>query len=154
MNRLLKCFVLLLFFNTEVIYPQTKFNKETMETDKTDTIQVLEVTRRLTELMIDRNTVAISKIVDTNFTLTHITGYVQSKAEWFAEIESERMKYYSYQEVKTTVNIDGHKAIFVGQNLLDARIWGSRNKWRLQQTMQLEKRNGKWIILQSVATTF
>lgn len=104
--------------------------------------------------MIDRNTVAISKIVDTNFTLTHITGYVQSKAEWFSEIESERMKYYSYQEVKTTVNIDGNKAVFVGQNLLDARIWGSRNKWRLQQTMQLEKRNGKWIILQSVATTF
>jgi hypothetical protein len=79
---------------------------------------------------------------------------VQPKEEWFSEIESERMKYYSYKEVKITVKIDEGKAIFVGQNLLDARIWETRNNWRLQQKMQLEKRNGKWIILKSVATIF
>lgn len=125
-----------------------------MDSIEDDKSQVLDVTRKLTELMIDKNTTAIDKIVDANFTLTHITGYVQPKEEWFSEIESERMKYYSYKEVKITVKIDGDKAIFVGQNLLDARIWGTRNNWRLQQTMQLEKRNGKWIILKSVATTF
>ncbi len=125
-----------------------------MDSIEDDKSQVLDVTRQLTELMIDKNTTAIDKIVDANFTLTHITGYVQPKEEWFSEIESERMKYYSYKEVKITVKIDGDKAIFVGQNLLDARIWGTRNNWRLQQTMQLEKRNGKWIILKSVATTF
>jgi hypothetical protein len=116
--------------------------------------QILEVTRKLTQLMIDKNTTGLNKILDPQFTLTHITGYVQSKAEWLSEIENERMKYYAYQEVKTTVKIDGDKATFVGQNLLDARIWGSRNNWRLQQKMQLEKRNGNWIILKSVATTF
>ena len=79
---------------------------------------------------------------------------MQPKEEWFAEIEIERMKYYSYKEVKTVVKIDGDKATFVGQNLLDARIWGTRNIWHLQQTMQLEQRNGKWIILTSAATTF
>jgi hypothetical protein len=127
-----------------------------METDKTDTneSQVLEVTRQLIQLMIEKKTAAINKIVDADFKLTHITGYVQSKEEWFSEIESERMKYYSYKEVKTTVNIDGDKATFVGQNLLDARIWGSRNTWRLQQAMQLEKRNEKWTILKSVASIF
>lgn len=125
-----------------------------MDSIEDDKSQVLDVTRKLTELMIDKNTTAIDKIVDANFTLTHITGYVQPKEEWFSEIESERMKYYSYKEVKITVKIDEGKAIFVGQNLLDARIWGTRNNWRLQQTMQLEKRNGKWIILKSVATTF
>jgi hypothetical protein len=125
-----------------------------MDSIEDDKSQVLDVTRKLTELMIDKNTTAIDKIVDANFTLTHITGYVQPKEEWFSEIESERMKYYSYKEVKITVKIDEGKAIFVGQNLLDARIWGTRNNWCLQQTMQLEKRNGKWIILKSVATTF
>jgi len=151
--NLLKCFVLLLFFPTAEACSQTKSNNEAMETDQNES-QILEVTRQLTELMIDKNTLAINKIVDAHFTLTHITGYVQSKAEWFSEIESERMKYYSYKEVKTSVKIDGDKATFVGQNILDARIWGSRNNWRLQQRMQLEKRNGKWIILKSVATTF
>jgi hypothetical protein len=116
--------------------------------------QVPDVTRQLTQLMIEKDTAAMNKILDSHFTLTHITGYVQPKQEWYAEIESERMKYYSYKEVKTSVEIDGDKATFVGQNILDARIWGTRNNWRLQQTMQLEKRNGNWIILKSLATTF
>jgi len=120
----------------------------------TEELQILNVTRQLTQLMIDKNTDEINKIVDTHFTLTHITGYVQSKEEWFSEIETERMKYFSYKEVKTLVKSDGDKATFIGQNLLDARIWGSRNTWRLQQIMQLEKRKGNWIILNSVATTF
>jgi hypothetical protein len=124
-----------------------------METDNNE-LQVLDVTRQLTQLMIEKDIVGLNKILDNHFTLMHITGYVQSKQEWFSEIESERMKYYSYKEVKTTIKIVGDKATFVGQNLLDARIWGTRNNWRLQQAMQLEKRDGKWIILKSVATTF
>lgn len=127
-----------------------------MDIDKiqSDESQILTMTRQLTQLMIEKNTKAIDKIFHSNFKLTHITGYVQSKEEWFSEIQSERMKYYAYKEVKTTVKIDGVKATFFGRNILDARIWGSRNNWRLQQTMLLEKRNGKWIILESVATTF
>ena len=127
-----------------------------METDlkNHDQLQILEVTRLLTQLMIDRDTSGMDMILDSNFTLTHITGYVQPKSEWFLEIISERMKYYAYKEVKTAIEINGDKAKFMGHNILDARIWGSRNNWRLQQTMQLEKRKGKWIILRSVATTF
>lgn len=146
----------MLLLQTGVACSQSKSNKETMqdETIKNDELEILDITRQLTQLMIEKNTEAIDKIVDTDFTLTHITGYVQSKAEWFSEIESERMKYYSYEEIKTTVKIDGSKTSFIGRNLLDARIWGTRNNWRLQQTMELEKRNGKWMILKSVATTF
>lgn len=156
MKLVLKCLLTLLLLQTGVACSQSKSNKETMqdETIKNDELEILDVTRQLTQLMIEKNTEAIDKIVDTHFTLTHITGYVQSKAEWFSEIESERMKYYSYKEIKTTVKIDGDKARFVGRNLLDARIWGTRNNWRLQQTMELEKRSGKWIILKSIATTF
>ncbi len=124
-----------------------------MEKDN-DKPQIIDLTRQVTQLMIEKNTAALTKILDAQFTLTHITGFVQKKEEWFAEIESERMKYYSYKEVKITVTINGNSATFIGQNILDARIWGTRNIWRLQQTMQLEKRNGNWIILKSVATTF
>ena len=119
-----------------------------------DESQIVAIANQLTQLMIEKNTSEIDKILDENFTLTHITGYVQSKEEWFGEIESEQMKYYSAKEVKTQIKINGDQARFLVQNLLDARIWGSRNNWRLQQTMQFEKRNGKWIILNSVAKTF
>lgn len=157
MKAFIKVCLITFIFNASDSYSQTDLKpKAVMETDKTklNKLEVLSVTRKLTELMIDRNILEIDKILDKNFTLTHITGYVQSKEEWFSEIQTERMKYYSYKEVKTVVNIDGDRAIFIGQNLLDARIWGTRNKWRLEQTMQLKKRNGRWIILKSVAATF
>ncbi|MDO5616008.1 MAG: nuclear transport factor 2 family protein [Cruoricaptor ignavus] len=157
MKIVVKLLLGLLFLNAQIACSQTNekpLSKMKIENKNTDELQILELTRKLTQLMIEKNVQEINKIVDADFTLTHITGYVQSKAEWFNEIETENMKYYSYKEVKTSVKIEGDKATFVGQNLLDARIWGSRNTWRLQQTMSLEKRNGEWIILKSVATTF
>lgn len=134
----------------------TQQNQNTMKIKNSisSEAEIIALTRKLTQLMIERNTAEINRILDKDFTLTHITGYVQPKEEWFAEIEKESMKYYSYKELNTSVKINGDKAEFIGQNMLDARIWGSRNNWRLQQTMQLEKRNGKWIILKSVAKTF
>jgi len=115
---------------------------------------LLAVTRNLNKWMIAKDTIAMDTILATDFTLTHITGYVQPKAEWYAAILSEDMKYYGYQEINTTATIDGTKATLVSQNVLDARIWGSRAAWLIQQTMVLEKRNDQWVILKSVATSF
>nr|WP_199081088.1 nuclear transport factor 2 family protein [Pedobacter sp. ASV19] len=127
-----------------------------MEPDQMENsrLQVLALTRKLTRLMIDRDIAGLEEILDADFTLTHITGHVQSKADWLAEIKNEGMKYYGYEEVKTSIKIDGNKARFIGQNVLDARIWGTRSHWRLQQTVQLEKRDGTWIILRSIAALF
>jgi hypothetical protein len=138
---------------TTTAYSQIRSKPQTaMETDNKH--EVIALTRRLTQFMIDKDTAGLNNILDTHFTLTHITGYVQSKAEWLAEIESERMKYYAYKEVKTAIEVNGDNATFTGQNILEARIWGSRDKWRLQQSIHLKKRNGKWIIMSSVAATF
>ena len=119
-----------------------------------DEAAVPAAVRQLAELMIARDTISMNKILDGQYTLTHMTGYVQPKAEWFAEVERESMKYYSAKEVNITVNLNEPKADVTVQNLVDASIWGSRNTWRLQQKMKLEKRNGRWIILSSVASTF
>jgi hypothetical protein len=120
----------------------------------TDEAKVLAVVRQLTELMIKRDTAAMNQILDKDYTLTHMTGYVQPKAEWFNEVIKESMKYYSAKEVQHSVKITGNRATVTMQDLVDARIWGSRNIWRLQQVMTLEKRDGRWIILKSVASTF
>lgn len=119
-----------------------------------DTAEVYNVVQQLARLMIARDTAAMTSILDKDFTLTHITGYVQPKAEWLNEVAKESMKYYSAQEVNHTININGNIADVATRNMVDARIWGSRNTWRLQQKMRLEKRNDKWIILYSIASTF
>lgn len=131
-----------------------RFGLEQKQNKTTDETEILALTRRFTELMIAGNVAELEKIVDKNFTLTHITGYVQPKSEWFKEIQSESMKYYSAKEVDFSLKINGNKAEFVQKNILDARIWGSRNSWRLQQTMFLEKVDNQWVIVKSVAKTF
>lgn len=122
-------------------------------TDK-DSNELLAVVKRLAEHMIARDTVAMNEILDKDYTLTHMTGYVQPRAEWLNEVAKESMKYYSAEEVNHTIEVNGDTAEVMIQSMVDARIWGSRNTWRLQQKMKLEKRNGVWIILSSVASTF
>ncbi|WP_417939747.1 nuclear transport factor 2 family protein [Flavobacterium sp. RS13.1] len=119
-----------------------------------DEADVIATVRELAELMIARDTVTMNNILDEHYTLTHITGYVQPKVEWFREVSRESMKYYSAKEISINVKLNSNNADVVVRNLVDARIWGSRNTWRLQQKMKLEKRNGAWIILKSVASTF
>lgn len=119
-----------------------------------DSAEVLAVVRKLAALMIERDTNAMNKILDDQYTLTHITGYVQPKEEWLEEVMKGTMKYYTASEVSINATLNGNKATVLVHNLVDARIWGSRNTWRLQQKMELEKRNGHWIILRSVASTF
>lgn len=119
-----------------------------------DEAEITNIAHLLTKLMIEKDTVSMNQILDNSFTLTHITGYVQPKKEWFAEIADESMKYYSTKEVMIKVKLNGNHAECVFRNMLDARIWGSRNTWPLQQTLYLEKQAGNWIILKSVATTF
>jgi hypothetical protein len=116
--------------------------------------QIIAVTDSVIEYMIERNLDALNSILEKDFTLTHITGYVQSRKEWFSEIETEGMKYYSARKIKHDINITGNDAVSTFQHLLDARIWGSRNTWRLQQKMKLEKRNNQWIVVNSIASTF
>lgn len=125
-----------------------------MENFNQEEKEVIAVTEQLTEGMIAKNFSAMDKILDSNYTLTHMTGYVQPKAEWFKEVETESMKYYSAKGVKKSVKINGNKAEVFEQNKVDARIWGTRNVWNLQQIYTLEKRDGKWIILKSVASSF
>ncbi len=141
----------LLFFTA---CSQNKPNTTMEQHTTNDEAQVMATVKKLADLMIARDTTAMNTILDEHYTLTHMTGYIQPKNEWFAEVEKESMKYYSAKEVNHTVEVNGSKADVTVQNMVDARIWGSRNTWRLQQKMQLEKRNGKWIILQSVASTF
>lgn len=54
--------------------------------------------------------------------LVHMTGYDQTKDEWFAQIRSEQMRYYSAKEENIKdIKIEGNKASFIRQSKVDAR---------------------------------
>ena len=84
--------------------------------------QNIAVTDTVIEYMIDRNLDGLRSILDKDFTLTHITGYVQSIKEWLSDIETEGMKYYSAKKIKHDINVSGNEALSTFQHLLDAHL--------------------------------
>ena len=104
--------------------------------------------------MLDRDTALLDDLLDSEYTLTHMTGYRQSRAEWLQQIASGEMRYHSAQPHSTAVEITGDTAVLVGKDVVDATIWGSRGTWNLQLTTTYQRRDGAWIALHTIATTF
>ena len=104
--------------------------------------------------MTDGDTAALDAGLDDGFTLTHMTGYVQPKAEWLAEMRAGQFVYHDAKERSTTVEVDGESARLVGRIITDATVYGTRASWRLQLTMEYARRNDTWAALRSVATTW
>lgn len=115
---------------------------------------ILQAYKDFYSYKIDKNTDALNEILDFDFTLTHMTGYVQSKDEWFSQIKDERMKYFGYEIDGVEISTNGENGLLVGRSKTDARIYGMRHVWNLELTMPMKKRDGEWIIQKAVAKSY
>lgn len=116
--------------------------------------QVIELYRAMYRGMLERDTALLDDLLGDEYTLTHMTGYLQAKKEWLEQIDSGEMQYHSSQEHGTSVEVTGDTAVLVGRSTVDATIWGSRGTWNLQLTTTYERRDGEWIALKTGATTY
>jgi hypothetical protein len=116
--------------------------------------QLVEAYRAMCSGMLERDIVLLDGLLADDYTLTHMTGYVQPKCEWLAQIDSGRMRYHSARPQSTSVDLTGDTAVLVGRDVVDATIWGSRGTWNLQLTTTYERRGDAWIAVRTVAATF
>lgn len=126
------------------------------EVEKTmDKQQIIMLYRQENQAMIDKDLATLEKILSDDMHLIHMTGYDQSKKEWLEQIKNEQMSYFSSEEecIKD-IKIKGNNASFIGQNKVDARIYGSRNIWNLEMKMFFEKRKSSWVIVRQEACTY
>ena len=133
---------------------KNKNSVKTEEKSEKEEKEVENVYKKFYEYKINKNIKGLESILDKNFILTHMTGYKQSKKEWFSQIEDEQMKYYGYKIDNIEIKIDGDNATLIGKSKTDARIYGSRNNWNLQLIMPMKKVNGNWIILEAIASSY
>lgn len=98
------------------------------------------------DAMIAADTVRLGTMMDDGIILRHITGMTQTKHEWLEEVASGSMKYHKIEkrDVVVTSNSDGSASVSF-TSVITATIWGSYGTWTLSGTMQLVKRNGRWI---------
>ena len=105
--------------------------------------------------MVGRDVSRLGALLDDSFTLTHMTGLIQSKAEFLASIEGGELRYFSAIEQSCPVHVVGDRASARGRSLVEASPFGMRRStWRLQQDLDFVKRDGRWLIAASVASTY
>ncbi|MDR6558598.1 hypothetical protein J2809_002968 [Arthrobacter pascens] len=104
--------------------------------------------------MVAGDVAALDKILTADFTLKHMTGYVQSKSEWLDDIESGQMQYHRMETVEVTVDAEGAVPELTARTLTDATIWGARATWRLTLRSWFEPHEGDWVLARTVASTW
>lgn len=125
-----------------------------MSTAETDQADILAKFQGQLEAMGHGDTAALDALLDDQFTLTHITGYKQPKAEWLAEMRAGQFRYHRIDPRSATVALAGDTATLVGRFVVDATVYGSRSLWRLQLAQQYTRQAGRWTATASAATTW
>lgn len=86
---------------------------------------LIKLYRTENKAMVGKDIATLNKILAPTMTLRHMTGTIQTKAEWLSQIQDEQMKYFSSKEDSIKdIHINGDHATLIGQNQVKARIWG------------------------------
>lgn len=121
---------------------------------QTDREGIFQAHRAYLHAMVEGDTQSLDDLLDEGFTLTHMTGYVQPKAEWLAEMKAGQFVYHSIDEVDTALDLNGGAARLTVRTTTDATVYGSRAHWRLLLTTDYGRHGETWIPLRTVATTW
>jgi len=91
---------------------------------------------------------ALENILDKEFSLVHLTGYVQPKSEWFSVMRTGAFDYHAIDidDRSLVLQLSESTAVLNGRGIFSATINGMNNPWKLQFKMTFSKHNGAWII--------
>ena len=105
--------------------------------------------------LINKDERILNDILDDAFQLIHMTGSMQSKAEYIQSILDGTMNYYSQECENLDVNLQEDKGILIGDSKVIADIYhtGKRN-WYLRLKIAVIKKEGKWVFYKTIASSY
>lgn len=110
-----------------------------------DQLAVLYQQARYCQAMTDADTDTMREIVSPDAVFTHMSGRRQTREEYFADIESGALRYYTIGIDHPTVEVDGDAASITYTSVLNANAYGARGTFRMGGTHWFEKRDRAWI---------
>jgi hypothetical protein len=97
---------------------------------------------------------ALGELLAADFTLVHMTGYRQPKAEWLADVRSGAMTYHAMADVDVSVDVSGDAPVVTARTRTAATIWGASGTWPLQLRISFAHDGTAWVVTGTVATTW
>ena len=107
---------------------------------------VLKAFETMQQAMIDKDSYTLNDLVTADKTFTHMSGKVQTKEQFFGEIEDGTLNYYSYKLNSPVVMVDGDTALLTGSTTLEAKVYGASGTWTLKTNQHFVKQDGKWLL--------
>ncbi|MBW3083354.1 nuclear transport factor 2 family protein [Bifidobacterium phasiani] len=125
-------------------------------TDLSDDATYLMLGDAMVKAMTAADAGALREICDDGYTLTHMTGRVQSAAEWIGDVASGAMACHHVDVVSADVARDGDTGAptLVMRLRVKATIWGVRGTWNLRLDSTFRERNGSVRFAETVAGTW
>jgi hypothetical protein len=107
------------------------------------------------EAMVAGDADALGEQLAEDFTLTHMTGYVQSRRQWLEQVASGEMTYHSMEDVTLTVrDADTDEPVLTATTRTDATIWDGRGVWPLRLEVHFVHDGQTWLAARTVASTW
>ena len=100
---------------------------------------------RYCQAMTEADTETMAEITSPDMIFTHMSGRQQTREEYFADIESGALQYFTIGIENPVVNINGSYASVSYTSLLNASAYGARDTYRIDGTHWYEKQNENWI---------
>ena len=114
-----------------------------------------EAYREMYRAMIAKDAGVLNDVLDGSFVLVHMTGMRQDKKAFIKAVINGTLNYYSCKDDSINVKINGDTAVLIGKSQVSAAVFGGgKHTWRLEQDLTLVKRDGKWLITLSEASTY
>ena len=111
--------------------------------------------KKMYDGMITKDAAVLRDVLDNSFILVHMTGMRQSKEAFIKAVMNGTLNYFSAEHEHLPVEVNGDTAVLTGQSYVAAAVFGGgRSNWHLQQKCSLKKRDGKWKITRSIASTY
>jgi ketosteroid isomerase-like protein len=121
-----------------------------------DAAEILGILRAYHAAMVEARIDQLGELVDEDYSLVHITGYVQPKDEWFDVIRTGQFDYHKIDidDRVLSVSVSGDTATVAGRGIFDATINGMHAPWRLQFKMTWSRQRGEWRIVSARYSSF
>ena len=105
--------------------------------------------------MIAKDTAALGLLLNDDFVLVHMTGMRQPKGEYLRSIAQGTLNYFSYEDTQLDITVKENRALLIGRSRVNAAVFGSRrHTWRLQLDIDLEEKDGRWLMTEARASTY
>lgn len=114
-----------------------------------------EAYRQMYRAMIAKDAEDLNAVLDDSFFLVHMTGMRQNKKAFIQAVMNGTLNYYSCEDDSVEATVNGATATVVGKSRVSAAVFGGgRHTWRLEQDLQLVKKDDRWLITLSEASTY